>query len=109
MLRPLLLLIVVACASVSPIAVRAAENDAGWIAYNKDLLKKRLRHPELAEFRGLYLSRKGGVPALCGELNARNSDGSESGFQRFLGAGSMGVFFPDEVDDFEALWRTFCR
>ena len=109
MLRPLSFLLLFAFAAGGTLAARAAEDDAGWITYNRDLLKQRLRHPELAEFRGLYLSRKGGVPALCGEVNARNSDGSESGFQRFLGAGSVGVFFPDEVDDFEALWRTFCR
>lgn len=109
MFRPLPLLLILHLALGTAGATRAAEDDEGWIAYNRDLLKQRLRHPELAEFRGLYLSRKGGVPVLCGEVNARNSDGSESGFQRFLGAGSVGVFFPDEVDDFQALWSTFCR
>ncbi|MFQ5774610.1 MAG: hypothetical protein ACE5GS_08845 [Kiloniellaceae bacterium] len=81
----------------------------GWIAYNQDLLKRRLREPESARFRNVFFSRKAGVPVACGEVEAKTASGAMSGFQRFVGAGSVGVFLPGDVDDFETLWRHFCR
>ena len=89
--------------------VRADDQAQGWIAYNQDLLRQRLREPDAAEFRNVFFSRKAGVPVACGEVNAKTDSGAMSGFQRFVGAGSVGVFLPWDVDDFDALWAHFCR
>lgn len=89
--------------------VQADDQDQGWIAYNTDLLKQRLRNPDSAEFRNVFLSRKASVPVACGEVNATTESGVMSGFQRFVGAGSVGVFLPWDVDDFDTLWGHFCR
>ena len=92
-----------------PSLTQAEDQEQGWIAYNKDLLKQRLRDADSAEFRNVFFSRKAGVPVACGEVNAPTASGAMSGFQRFVGAGSVGVFLPWDVDDFDTLWGHFCR
>ena len=79
--------------------------EADWIAHNQDLLRRRLADPAAAVFRESFFSRKAGVPVACGEVKMPEA----ADYQRFVGAGSVGVFLPDEVDDFDALWGHFCR
>ncbi len=107
MMRPLALALVLIALSM-PRGFAESEDEA-WIRTNKDLLKHRLSDPESARFRHVFLSRKAGVPAACGEVDAKRPAGAYAGFQRFVGAGSVGVFFPGDVDDFEALWAFFCE
>ncbi len=55
------------------------------------VLKRRLKDPDSALFRNLYVSRKLGAPIVCGEVNAKTSFGGYLGFQRFLGASAAGI------------------
>ena len=99
------LLVVLACASD---AVADQAREQALIDYNINQVKERLTEPELAEFRGVFFSERAGVPVACGEVNVRSSAGRETGFLRFVGAGSLGAFLPFDVDDFDGLWRHFC-
>ena len=105
--RLILALLLLALAAAPGRAETEAERQ-GWIAYNQDLLKQRLDDPESARFRGVFFSRKAGVPVACGEVDLGADAGGDTGFQRFVGAGSVGVFLPADVDDFKALWQAFC-
>ncbi len=89
----------------APGALADQAEEEGWIALNQDLLRQRLEDPAGAVFRETFFSRKAGVPVACGEVKLPDS----ADYQRFVGAGSVGVFLPHEVDDFDALWRHFCR
>ena len=89
-------------------ALADAEEEA-WIAMNLEQLRGRLIHPDSAQTRGVFISRKAGVPVVCGEVNTLIAAGEETGFEPFIGAGSLGVFLPFDVDDFAALWGHFCR
>ena len=102
--RPLLALLLLALAA-APVRAETEAEKQGWIAYNQDLLKKRLADPESARFRNVFFSRKAGVPVACGEVKLPEV----ADFQRFVGAGSVGVFLPGDMDDFDALWGHFCR
>ena len=95
--------------ALSGAAVSADDEAAGWIAYNKDLLRQRLVAPDSARFREVFFSRKAGVPVVCGEVDSKDATDAYTGYERFVGAGSVGVFFRWDVNDFEALWRHFCR
>jgi hypothetical protein len=77
----------------------------------------RLKDPGSAEFRGLTLVRKADAYEprynLCGSVNARNSFGGYTGFQRFVSDGSGGgpVFEPFSSErsgreNFEQYWRS---
>lgn len=94
--------------AVAGAKLHAAEDEAAWIAYNKDKVLERLPDPDSARFRNLFFSRNAGVPVACGEVNAKTASGTFSGFVPFVGAGSLGAFFPGDVDDFDALWQWFC-
>lgn len=93
---------------LAPAAVRAQMSDDAWIAYNQDQLKSRLPDPESTRFRGVFLSRRAGVPVACGEVSAGSATGGQGDYERFVGAGSLGAFLRADVDDFDALWDHFC-
>lgn len=86
----------------------------------EEQLKRSLRDPESAQFRGRFVSQlAGGGMALCGEVNAKNELGGYAGYRRFIAgptpaqpsfiegeATGMG----SEIDRtlFPELWREFC-
>lgn len=100
------LVMAVSLLAVTPLA--AQERDDALIAAAKNQLASRLDDPEDVRFRNVFVSRRAGVPVACGEVAAKSSDAGGRGFVRFVGAGSLGVFLPADVDDFGALWRHFC-
>ena len=66
-----------------------ARKDSAWIAEMQLRVKRQLKDPDSAQFRNTYVSRKMGMPVVCGEVNSNNSMGGKSGFQRFVAAGSI--------------------
>jgi hypothetical protein len=100
------LILVFALLGAGPALAQGA--DQALIARNQEQLKTRLPDPGSARFRAVFVSRHAGVPVACGEVAAKTVTGEDSGFMRFVGAGSLGVFLPGDVDDFDALWRHFC-
>ncbi len=93
---------------MAPVASSAQEPDNALIAAAKERLIARLQNPTNAQFRSVFVSRRAGVPVVCGEVAAPPSGAGSGNFVRFVGAGSLGVFLPGDVDDFGALWRHFC-
>lgn len=79
-----------------------------WIRNNQRLVAKRLKDPDSAQFSNDYVSYKIGAPVACGTVNAKNSFGGYAGSQRYIGAGTLGVFLSSDVSDFDSLWRKLC-
>ena len=109
-----LVVILVAALLAAPAAAgefvgRLSAKEISWIRVNQDRLRAQLKDGESARFRNLFVSRAGGAPVACGEVNAKNALGGYAGFQRWLGAGSVGQFLETEVDDFRRVWASFCR
>jgi hypothetical protein len=52
----------------------------------KDVLAHSLKDPTSVQFRDVYVAQRSvaGQPALCGEVNGKNSYGGYVGFQRFV-------------------------
>lgn len=95
------------CMSISLVQAQTAQEFA-WIGRNRDALKEKLRDPSGAEFRNEAVSRKGGSPVVCGEVNAKNGFGGRNGYQRWIGAIPAGAFLEQEVSDFPKLWAGLC-
>jgi hypothetical protein len=51
----------------------------------KDVLTRNIKDPSSVQFRDVYVPEESeaGLPAICGEYNAKNSYGAYVGFQRF--------------------------
>lgn len=79
----------------------------------EEAVKDVLKDPESAQFRNEHvrIDYRGALPILCGEVNARNSMGGYTGFQRFtVQRGGQPVFEdPDDDSIFPVLWRVQCQ
>lgn len=86
----------------------------------KELARERMKDPESAKLRNLFVSSRGptetedslaNVLFLCGEINAKNSYGGYIGFHRFA-ASKEGGFTLEEDDDYGAfrqvVWDKYC-
>lgn len=85
------------------------QSNSAWIAEMQIRVKAQLKDPDGAQFRDTYVSRKMGVPLVCGHVNANNSYGGKTGFQRFAAAGDIMALeeqmAPGEMDKF---WNQAC-
>jgi hypothetical protein len=70
-------------------------------AYAQDMISERLKDPESARFRRMYIVGLGGsVSTICGEVNAKNSYGGYTGYKPFLVVtGIDRAYFWDSIDD----------
>ena len=81
----------------------------GWMDHGMDLVRAKLKDPSSAKFKDVYFKHNGKVPAACGKVNAKNSFGGYSGYQRFLAAGSADfTFLETDMKDFQSLWNALC-
>ncbi len=77
----------------------------------KKEVKNKLRDPDSAKFRDVFLNRGEGannLPITCGEVSS--NDGLGTGYQKFISDGSSSTtYLEEEVDgDFNDLWDLFC-
>lgn len=56
---------------------------AALIAAGKANITTDLKDPSSAKFRNLFIGGEKALPALCGEIAAKNSYGAYTGFKRF--------------------------
>jgi hypothetical protein len=90
-------------------------NDSGkqlaWNEVGQNALKNKLKDPESATFRNVEFYSGGSVPVTCGEVNARNSFGGYSGFERFIAAGSQLQVLESEMaaGEMSKVWAQLCR
>jgi len=97
-----------------PRAAKPKEAPAELSDFSRVLTAQRevgrlLKDPESARFGDTYVSRRGGVPVVCGTVNARNSFGGMSGSQRFISNAGMSAL-EEQVEDggFNDVWRKMC-
>lgn len=84
-------------------------SDFEYIRVNEERIASRLKDPGSAQFRGSVVSRSGGVPVVCGEVNAKNGFGGYTGHQRFVSGGSVQVLETEmAAGEMDGLWRKFC-
>lgn len=83
-----------------------------WIEKGKEAIASRLKDPNSVKFQGVYFSHPAGFPPLvCGQVNAKNSFGGYSGFQRFISASTSELSFLEsdmEKREFEKTWAKLC-
>ena len=81
-----------------------------WVTRTKNGVESRLKDPDSANFKDVRFYSGGPSPAVCGQVNAKNSFGGYMGFRRFIGSGEEAVFLEDEVaaNEFADAWNTLC-
>ena len=90
--------------------VRAANTpvvqNMSYMLVEQDKIKSRLKDPDSAEFRNVFVSSK---YAVCGEVNAKNSFGGYTGFVRFISGGNMQVVESDmAAGEMDKAWPQIC-
>ncbi len=82
------------------------------VVASQDGVRSRLKDPDSADFRnvGYYSGGKEGASAVCGEVNAKNSFGAFSGFERFVAMGPEVAFLESDVEasEFAKVWQGVC-
>ncbi|WP_162928365.1 hypothetical protein [Sphingopyxis terrae] len=83
-----------------------------WIAAAQISVKKRLKDPSSAEFRNVHFYSGGKAAVACGEVNAKNSFGGYSGYERFVAAGSTNLVFLESdlgsKAEMTEVWKEMC-
>ena len=75
----------------------------------KGVVKQMLKDPSTVQFQNVFVSRKAGMPIVCGRVNAKISFGAYSGYQRFVsGAEQRLTFLENEVEGFIPMWQQLC-
>jgi len=84
-------------------------SDAELEVYAQGEIRERLKDPKSAEFTNVHVYRGGGVTAVCGYVNSKNSFGGMTGRQRFIVAGV--TVLEEEMEDggMQDVWSRFCR
>jgi len=83
--------------------------EASYIVVHQDRIKARMKDPESARFRNVFVSHSLGGPLVCGEVNAKNSFGGYTGFQRFVSGGDQQVVDTDMAPgEMDSLWPQAC-
>ena len=82
-----------------------------WMDKGKNLLKSKLKDGKSARFKNVYFNvGKIGVPATCGQVNAKNSFGAYTGYIKFISAGRLEFTFTEnDISDFYSLWNQMCE
>lgn len=81
-----------------------------WIEVGKNKIKDTLKDAESAKFQNVHFYSGGGVPVVCGEVNARNSFGGYNGFERFVAAGDQIAALESQVEGgLQPVWSKFCQ
>lgn len=67
-----------------------------------------MKDPGSAEFCNTFVSNAIGAPVVCSEVNAKNSFGGYTGFQRFVSGGSIQVVETDmAAGEMDKTWAKF--
>jgi hypothetical protein len=95
--------------SAPPAPELSAPTDSDIIADVRLRIRETLRDPGGAEFRNVYVSRREGREAVCGEVNASKALGGRAGSQRFIGGATL-LMLEDGTDpaEFSRVWDAAC-
>lgn len=80
-----------------------------WNEQGKEAIKTKLKDPDSAQFRNVQF-HAGIAPVTCGEVNAKNSFGGYSGYERFIAGGDVITVLESEMADGEMdkAWAQIC-
>lgn len=80
------------------------------VVLSRDGVRARLKDPDSAEFRNVGYYSGGPGMAVCGEVNAKNSFGGYSGFERFVALGEDTAFLESDTSasEFQDAWNQLC-
>ncbi len=86
------------------------ERNELYIDRQQDRLRQHLKDQSSAQFRNAYVSNKSGAPVVCGEVNAKNSFGGYSGFERFISADPVLITLESNIGraEMNKLWARVC-
>lgn len=108
-----LLLSAAACGGGEAVADRSPEGnrtarEITWIQMHEDSIRRKLRDPEAATFRGSRIYYGTG-PVVCGEVNAPNAFGGKVGFQRFIASGPVQIIEEEMAQgEMQKAWNQLC-
>ena len=93
-------------------AADSTYDEARQIAWNEkgmEAIKAKLKDADSAKFRNVKFY-SGVAPVTCGEVNAKNSFGGYSGYERFIAGGDVINVLESEMKDGEMddAWRKIC-
>ena len=84
-----------------------------YLAEGQIFIKKRAKDPSSVKFRNsrFNLANINGktFPAVCGEINSKNSYGAYTGFQRFVSVPPAISATEEESADFSNIWEMMCN
>lgn len=83
-------------------------NEYAFAEQAKDAIKGRLKDPESAQFMNVKVYRSA-VPAVCGEVNAKNGFGGYTGYKRFV-SNTLTTVLEDDMapGEMDKLWQQTC-
>jgi hypothetical protein len=81
-----------------------------WIQVSQDGIRKRLKDPDSAKFKGVFFSTFEGTPVVCGQVNSKNGFGGYTGYQHFVAAGEVIGFLQEDMalGEFGKTWNRMC-
>lgn len=83
--------------------------EIGLIQGTEAALRSKLKDPNGARFRRVFVSRSGGAIEVCGEVDALNSFGAYSGYQRFIMGEAINLLESDfGSKEMDRNWGTYC-
>lgn len=59
-------------------------DQAAFVKVAKQNVVRDFKDPASAQYRGVFIARKGAMTMLCGEVNSKNSYGGYVGFRAFV-------------------------
>lgn len=112
-MRALLLALLVASCSEAPAPKSAAElqaeEDRARIEAAQAAVRAVLRDPDSAQFTHTFISRKSGLPVVCGMVNARNAFGGYAGAMPYFSAGATAsIASTENYRQFQPMWSDLC-
>lgn len=89
---------------------KPSPQEARLIVAKEELLKSRLKVPQSARFRDVFVSAIGGVQEVCGRIDALNSFGARTGYQRFIMGDAENILESDYGSaELDRQWRQYCE
>ena len=66
------------------------ESEAGWLSFNQNLIRSRLKEPSRAEFSHSFVAQAEGSPVVCvcGDVDEKDRHGAVLDHQRYISCGS---------------------
>ncbi|WP_333873085.1 hypothetical protein [Methylobacter sp.] len=104
-----MVIFLIRCQMQDPEPISPEVKEANYIDRQQNLIKSTLKDPDSAKFQNSFVSNLIGAPIVCGYVNAKNSFGGYTGFERFISGGSIQVLESQMAKgEMSKSWATLC-